>query len=56
MFPEGTLGNKDLWEECCVEHDIAYWQGGTVAERLAADERRQVADKLEAYHWSRQAP
>ena len=39
MFPEGTFGNGDLWEECCVEHDIAYWQGGTVADRLAADER-----------------
>lgn len=29
---------KDLWEECCFEHDIAYWQGGTAAERLEADQ------------------
>jgi hypothetical protein len=24
--------------ECCIRHDIAYWQGGTQAQRLAADE------------------
>jgi hypothetical protein len=25
------------WGACCVEHDIAYWCGGTAAERGAAD-------------------
>lgn len=31
MWPDGT------WRECCVEHDRAYWMGGTVAERKQAD-------------------
>ncbi|MPZ36304.1 MAG: hypothetical protein GEV13_36050 [Rhodospirillales bacterium] len=25
------------WEGCCVEHDRAYWRGGTYDERAAAD-------------------
>ncbi len=39
MFPEGTLEHKDLWLNCCLEHDIAYWKGGTYKERKAADLR-----------------
>lgn len=31
--PDGT------WAACCVEHDIAYWCGGSRAERLEADRR-----------------
>jgi hypothetical protein len=26
------------WAECCVAHDIAYWCGGTAADRQRADE------------------
>lgn len=25
------------WEGCCVAHDWAYWKGGTIKDRLAAD-------------------
>jgi len=28
---------NDGWAECCVEHDIAYWCGGTTAARKRAD-------------------
>ena len=38
LFPDSSLINSDDWCACCVEHDIAYWKGGTEAERLAADE------------------
>jgi hypothetical protein len=38
LFPDSSLINADDWCECCLEHDIAYWRGGTEAERLAADE------------------
>lgn len=38
VFPDGTLKYKDLWLECCVAHDKAYWLGGTYEERQAADE------------------
>jgi len=39
LFPDRSLINADDWCDCCFEHDIAYWQGGTEAQRLAADER-----------------
>lgn len=37
LFPDQSLINSDDWCVCCFEHDIAYWKGGTEAERLAAD-------------------
>lgn len=30
-WPDGN------WRECCVEHDAAYWCGGSAAARAAAD-------------------
>lgn len=37
LFPDRALiSNKD-WCACCFEHDIAYWRGGTRAQREAAD-------------------
>ena len=38
LFPDSSLINSDDWCVCCLEHDIAYWKGGTEAERLAADQ------------------
>lgn len=39
MAPDGTPRKPRLWRECCVEHDLRFWAGGTVPEREAADER-----------------
>ncbi len=39
LFPDGSFKQKDLWCDCCVVHDIAYWQGGSPAQRLAADKK-----------------
>lgn len=36
-FPDGTHEQGQLWLSCCVAHDVAYWQGGTYEERVAAD-------------------
>ncbi len=37
LFPDSSLvGNLD-WSDCCLEHDIQYWQGGTKEQRLMAD-------------------
>lgn len=33
VFPDGTLKEKDLWLSCCIEHDRAYWLGGTHKEK-----------------------
>ena len=37
LFPDGNFDNRDLWCECCVQHDLAYWRGGTREQRGAAD-------------------
>ena len=39
LFPDHSLINSDNWCECCLEHDIAYWQGGTEEQRLEADKQ-----------------
>jgi len=44
-------GAPPPWEGCCVAHDLAYWQGGTRADRRAADRalRRCVIAKAGDY-------
>lgn len=37
-FPDGTLEQQELWLDCCTQHDLAYWQGGTERQREQADE------------------
>lgn len=37
LFPDGTLKDRTLWCECCFNHDIAYWRGGSEEERKQAD-------------------
>lgn len=39
LFPDGTIKDKEKWKKCCVEHDMAYWQGGTKQDRINADIR-----------------
>lgn len=36
-FPNGNMEQQSLWLNCCVMHDLAYWQGGTYEERVTAD-------------------
>lgn len=36
-FPDGTLAENELWLNCCIQHDIAYWQGGSSSLRKQAD-------------------
>ncbi|MBY0472402.1 hypothetical protein K2X30_14650 [bacterium] len=37
MFWEGTSAEPNLWLNCCIDHDYAYWKGGTKKERRQAD-------------------
>lgn len=39
LFPDRSLIDNTDWCECCLEHDIAYWQGGTKEQRLKADQK-----------------
>ncbi len=36
-FPEGTFEQQSLWFDCCISHDLAYWKGGSFAQRQQAD-------------------
>ena len=38
LFPERRADGSADWCACCVQHDLAYWAGGTAAQRLQADE------------------
>lgn len=37
LFPDKSLIDSVDWSDCCLEHDVAYWQGGTEQQRLEAD-------------------
>ena len=39
LFPDSSPITKDDWCSCCFVHDLAYWRGGTAAERETADAR-----------------
>ena len=39
LFPDRSLLSESDWCNCCFEHDVAYWLGGSAAEREAADRR-----------------
>ncbi len=41
-FPDGTLEHKTLWQKCCIQHDLAYWLGGTEQQRADADQALKV--------------
>ncbi|XZG70482.1 hypothetical protein ACTSKR_01095 [Chitinibacteraceae bacterium HSL-7] len=38
LFPDRALISAADWCDCCVAHDVAYWQGGSASDRLRADE------------------
>lgn len=39
VSPDGTLRRPKLWQHCCIDHDVAYWKGGTLEEKNASDEK-----------------
>jgi len=40
LSPDGLTGTSrdQVWVQCCVQHDVAYWLGGTSDEKTQADE------------------
>lgn len=39
LFPDASpIADRKSWCDCCLAHDVAYWRGGTDAERQRADE------------------
>lgn len=37
LFPDGTFDDRNKWCDCCQQHDLAYWQGGSADARNQAD-------------------
>lgn len=46
LFPDGVPGEPHAFRAACNRHDLAYWRGGTWAERIAAD--RELRDEIRA--------
>lgn len=42
MWIDGPPGSPNLWRHCCVAHDLAYWIGGSEAQRKQADETMKL--------------
>jgi hypothetical protein len=34
---DGSILDPHQWRDCCFQHDISYWMGGTKKEKEAAD-------------------
>jgi len=47
LFPDSSAMTSHDWCDCCFQHDIAYWRGGTAEQRKAADRllRQCVTEK-----------
>lgn len=43
------LAGAPPWEGECIEHDRAYWAGGTEEQRLAADQKLRDAIAAKGY-------
>ncbi|NNL56738.1 MAG: hypothetical protein HKO71_03225 [Pseudomonadales bacterium] len=39
LAPESNAAPASNWCDCCIEHDIAYWRGGTSQQHDQADAR-----------------
>ncbi|MEX1032091.1 MAG: FAD-binding oxidoreductase [Cellvibrionaceae bacterium] len=50
LFPDASSISETDWYDCCFDHDIAYWQGGTRQQRLEADDalRACVLEKTDS--------
>jgi len=50
MSPDGMF-TGETWQDCCVDHDITYWCGGSRAERADADKKfgRCISERYHAW-------
>lgn len=53
MFIDGTSKEPGLWRNCCVEHDLRYWFGGSVEDMDATDLRlKSCVNKIAGPTWA----
>lgn len=49
LFPDQSFISRTRWCGCCLQHDVAYWRGGSEAQREEADKalRECITEKTE---------
>lgn len=53
MFLDGTRKEPGLWRNCCVDHDLRFWFGGSQEDMDAADLRlKSCVDKVAGATWA----
>ena len=54
MFVDGTSDQPNLWRNCCVEHDLRYWFGGSKKEMDETDLRlKSCVEKVAGAYWAK---
>lgn len=54
MFIDGTKDQPTLWRNCCVEHDLRYWFGGSSKEMDDTDLRlKSCVTKVAGAKWAK---
>lgn len=54
MFLDGPTDQPNLWRNCCVEHDLRYWFGGSKKEMDETDLRlKYCVEKVAGVNWSK---
>jgi hypothetical protein len=51
QFWRAAFKKPPPWEGCCVEHDKAYWAGGSAQQRLDADKRLYECVRANGHPW-----
>jgi hypothetical protein len=53
MFIDGTPKEPGLWKNCCIEHDLRYWFGGSTEDMDATDLRlKSCVEKIAGATWA----
>lgn len=53
MFVDGTKDRPNLWQHCCLMHDMKYWYGGTEKARDKADiDLKNCVENISGEYWA----
>ena len=53
MFVDGPRDQPKLWRNCCVEHDLRFWFGGSSEDREETDLRlKACVEKVAGAYWA----
>lgn len=54
LFINGPSDRPNLWRDCCVEHDLRYWFGGSKDDRDSTDLRlKACVEKVAGANWAK---